>query len=106
MNIETSSPERAEGIRKAVKSRYQEVAISPAGHFTCPVGVESALELGYARSWLDLAPAAVVDRFVGVGNPFSICMPEPGDRVLDAGCGCGLDTFIAASMIGVMGRAG
>ena len=105
MNIETPSPEHAREIRNAVKSKYQEVAVSPGRCFAYPIGVEGALKLGYDRSWLELVPETVVSRFVGVGNPFSIRTPVPGDRVLDAGCGCGFDTFIASSMTGALGRA-
>jgi len=105
MNIETTSPERAREIRNAVKSKYQEVAQSPAGRFAYPVGIEGALKLGYAHSWMQLVPETVISRFVGVGNPFSIRTPNGGERVLDAGCGCGFDTFIAASITGMTGRA-
>ena len=105
MTIETLSPERANEIRNAVKSKYKQVAISPIGRFAYPVGVEGALKLGYASSWLESVPATVADRFVGVGNPFGIRTPKPGDRVLDAGCGCGFDTFIAGSMTGKSGMA-
>ncbi len=105
MNIKTTSLERAREIRNAVKSKYREVAQNPTGRFAYPVGIEGALKLGYAHSWLQLVPETVVSRFVGVGNPFSIRTPNAGDRVLDAGCGCGFDTFIAASMAGTTGRS-
>ncbi|MEJ2111959.1 MAG: methyltransferase domain-containing protein, partial [Acidobacteriota bacterium] len=49
-------------------------------------------------------PVEIVDRFVGVGNPFSIRMPKPGDRILDAGCGCGLDSYISSLLVGPEGR--
>ena len=105
MNIEKLSCERAEEIRSAIKSKYQKVAMSPEGFFAYPVGAEGALKLGYDPAWLALVPATVISRFVGVGNPFSIRMPKPGDRILDAGCGCGFDTFIASSMAGASGKA-
>jgi arsenite methyltransferase len=65
----------------------------------------SALRLGYDPSWFEIVSVEVLHRFVGVGNPFSIRAPKAGDRVLDAGCGCGFDTFIAASLAGSSGRA-
>jgi SAM-dependent methyltransferase len=102
---ETLSSERADEIRSAVKSKYQKVAVSPEGLFSYPVGKESVLKLGYDPSCLASVPANVVSRFVGVGNPFKVRAPKPGDRVLDAGCGCGFDTFVAASMAGTSGRA-
>jgi arsenite methyltransferase len=105
MMTEPPSSERAEEIRNAVKSKYQKVAVSPEGLFSYPVGEKGSLKLGYNPSWFELVPADVLSRFVGVGNPFSIRAPQPGDRVLDAGCGCGFDTFIAAAMAGPSGKA-
>ncbi len=105
MDFQKSPSKRAEEIREAVKLKYRQVAESPTGYFAYPVGAEGALKLGYDPSWINLVPKAVVSRFVGVGNPFTIRTPKPGDRVLDAGCGCGFDTFIAASMTGISGSA-
>jgi arsenite methyltransferase len=104
MDMETTSAERAEEIRNAVKLKYRQVAKSPEGHFAYPVGIEGALKLGYEPSWIEWVPEVVVHHFVGVGNPLSIRIPGQGDRVLDAGCGCGFDTFIAASLAGTSGR--
>lgn len=92
-------------IIAAVKERYRKVALNPTGHFRYPVGWESALGLGYASEWLDAIPPEVIERFVGVGNPFNVKLPKQGDRVLDVGCGCGMDTFIAALLVGPEGRA-
>jgi ubiquinone/menaquinone biosynthesis C-methylase UbiE len=47
----------------------------------------------------------VTDRFVGVGNPFRVRIPCRGERVLDVGCGCGLDVFVAAARVGPEGLA-
>jgi arsenite methyltransferase len=94
------SPEKIAEIRNAVQSKYKKVAISPEGLFVYPVGKEGALGLGYDPAWFEFAPPDAIAKFVGVGNPFKIRVPKPGDRVLDAGCGCGLDTFIAAYMAG------
>ena len=94
-----------EKIRIAVRSKYQKVADNPEGLFSYPVGRESVLKLGYDPLWLESVPSDVVSGFVGVGNPFKIQTPNPGDRVLDAGCGCGLDTFIASFLAGPSGTA-
>lgn len=102
---EKPSCAQAEKIRTAVKSKYQRVAKSPEGLFPYPVGQDGVLGLGYDPLWLELVPADVIGRFVGVGNPFRIRAPKPGHRVLDAGCGCGFDTFIAASLAGPSGHA-
>jgi arsenite methyltransferase len=105
MTAEGLSPERATDIRNAVKSKYREVAARTEGKFPYPTGNESALKLGYDPSWLSRIPAQVLNRFVGVGNPFRIRAPRTGDRVLDAGCGCGMDTFVAALLAGAQGQA-
>lgn len=96
--------DRAEEIRASVRDKYRQVAEDPAGNISYPVGRESALGLGYDPAWLAKLPEAVLNRFVGAGNPFSVRQPAPGERVLDVGCGCGLDAFIAASLVGAAGR--
>ena len=96
---------RPESIRAAVRAKYGAVAEAPAGHFPYPVGRASALALGYDPAWLGAIPDAVVERFVGVGNPFALARPAVGAAVLDVGCGCGLDTFVAALLVGPTGRA-
>jgi len=102
---EPPSRVRAEEIQGAVREKYRLVSREPAGHFPYPVGRESALGLGYEPVWLDAVPGDIVDRFVGVGNPLGIRRPRAGERVLDLGCGCGLDVFVAAALVGESGRA-
>jgi SAM-dependent methyltransferase len=96
---------RAEDLRQAVRERYRVAAASPEGRFPYPVGRASAERLGYEPGWLDRIPADVVDRFVGVGNPFRVRRPSAGERVLDVGCGCGLDVFVASILVGARGSA-
>ncbi len=40
----------------------------------------------------------------GTGNPFSIGVLQPGERVVDVGCGAGIDSLIAARMVGPDGQ--
>lgn len=101
---ERISEQRQEELRGAVREKYRDVACQPTGRFTYPIGRDSALGLGYRPEWLAAVPADIVERFVGVGNPFTVCEPAPGGRVLDVGCGCGLDTFVAALLVGPAGR--
>ena len=102
---EPLSPERAADIRTAIKTKYRSVSLQPEGHFPYPVGRESALSLGYDAAWIDSIREDVTARFVGVGNPFGFRKPHPGEHVLDIGCGCGMDTLIAASLAGEEGRS-
>ena len=89
----------------AVRERYAAVAREPHGHFPYPVGLESLTRLCYAPEWISSVPRELAARFVGVGNPFIVRLPRPGERVLDIGCGCGVDTLIAARLVGRTGRS-
>ena len=93
-----------EQVQDAMRRRYAAVAERPTGQFKYPVGRGSAERLNYGRDLLDRIPSDVVDHFVGVGNPFSLGEPEPGWAVLDVGCGCGLDSQMAALYVEPIGR--
>ncbi len=105
MPTEPPSDARAEELRAAVLAKYGEVADEPTGHFPYAVGREGATALGYDAEWLDRIDSDVVDGFVGVGNPLGVRAPRKGERVLDLGCGCGLDCFVAALHVGSEGHA-
>ena len=92
-----------EQLKSTVKRKYRGVSRKPEGQFPYPVGQESLERLGYPREWISAVPKDVVDRFVGVGNPFSIRPVQKGERVLDIGCGCGLDSFVSALQTGQEG---
>ena len=59
--------------------------------------------LEYRDEWLNGLPEEAIESFAGTGNPFSFGELRPSNRVVDAGCGAGLDSLIAANM---MGRGG
>ena len=48
-------------------------------------------------------PDFVAESFAGVANPWSLGRLEPGKRVLDIGSGAGMDSLIAALMVGPEG---
>src|SRR3712207_320999 len=60
--------------------------------------------LEYADEWLEGIPESSIESFAGTGNPFSLGELRPGERVVDVGCGAGMDTLIAAKKIGPEGR--
>ena len=100
-----TDPAAAEALRDAVREKYAAVAETPEGKFPYPVGRAGAERLGYAAAWLDAVPADVVARFVGVGDPLAVRRPAPGEHVLALGCGAGVDTLVAATLVGADGRA-
>lgn len=46
----------------------------------------------------------MLESFCGVGNPFSLGKIQPGDAVLDFGCGAGFDLLVASRLCGREGR--
>lgn len=66
-------------------------------------GAAAARVLGYGR-YLNVVSPWIVSRFLGLGCPWTTVCPAPGDRVLDIGCGAGLDVAVAASLTGSTGR--
>ena len=105
MQGECRTQAEVEQLRREIRAKYRDVAEQPEGRFPYPVGRASLARLGYPPEWLQSVPSEVVDRFVGVGNPFQVHTPAPGGRVLDVGCGCGLDVFVAAGLVGPGGSA-
>jgi arsenite methyltransferase len=101
MPIECEQPEN---VRASVIDRFRRVAIAPDHQRRFPVGPESAKKLGYEPAAVDALPAAITESFCGVGNPFSLGEPEPGQTVLDLGCGAGFDTLLAARRVGTSGK--
>lgn len=91
-------------IHNALRTRYASVAHRPEGQFNYPVGRSSAQGLGYTSDLLEVIAPNIVDRFVGVGNPFSLGAPQVGSRVVDVGCGAGFDSHIAAHLVGPTGH--
>jgi SAM-dependent methyltransferase len=91
-------------IHQELNERYAAVARQPDRQFPYPTGRPSAEQLRYRRDLLDLLPAAVVEHFVGVGNPFTLGEPEPRWSVVDIGCGAGFDSQVAAHYVGPQGK--
>ncbi len=92
-----------EGLRKAIQEEYALVAQEPEHGFHFFVGRPLARLLGYDDAWLDGIPEATIASFAGTGNPFSLGALGPGERVVDVGSGGGIDSLIAAKMVGPAG---
>ena len=91
-------------LRRAIQDEYAVVAQEPEHGFHFFVGRPLARLLGYDDAWLDGVPEATIASFAGTGNPFSLGALGPGERVVDVGSGGGIDSLIAAKMVGASGR--
>lgn len=91
-------------LRQAIRAEYETVAQEPERGFHFHTGRPLAQRLGYDDAWLVGLPEAAIESFAGTGNPFSLGQIKPGERVVDVGCGAGIDSLIAARMVGPAGR--
>jgi arsenite methyltransferase len=87
-----------------VRNAYSAAARDPGGEHPFAVGRELALGVGYPRELLDRLPESAVAAFAGVAAVSVNAPLEPGQRVLDLGCGAGLDSRVAAERVGPTGR--
>jgi len=99
-----SNPADLNKIRLAIINKYAEVAVSAGGKFKYPTGRAGAEALGYDSRLVRDSQNELLGSFCGVGNPFAIAEIEPGDQVLDIGCGAGFDLLVASSLVGENGR--
>ena len=90
-------------LRDAISDEYTIVAEDPDKGFHFHTGRRLAALLGYADEWLEGIPEAAVESLAGTGNPFSMGELKGGERVVDMGSGSGLDSLIAARMVGPSG---
>src|ERR687883_227633 len=91
-------------LRQSIQDEYAAVALDPGRGFHFHTGRPLAGLLGYADDWLNGIPEASVASFAGTGNPFSLGALRSGEQVVDIGCGAGLDSLIASTMVGPAGH--
>jgi arsenite methyltransferase len=58
----------------------------------------------YSPEELALVPRPALERALGVGNHLRVAEIEPGQTILDLGCGAGLDAILAAHRTGPSGK--
>jgi SAM-dependent methyltransferase len=91
-------------LKAGVKKAYSAAAEKPGGKHPFPVGLAFARSLGYPESILAEMPVSTTESFTGVSNVSVFADISPGMRVLDVGCGAGLDSLIAGRRTGPEGR--
>ena len=91
-------------LRSEVRRKYREVASNPEKGFHFHVGRPLAQMLDYPMDVIDALLTRVVESFAGVNNPFSMGELTLGQKVVDIGSGAGLDSLLAAQMVGREGH--
>ena len=95
---------KTKDIREGVSRAYSEAAEHPEAKHPFPVGRGFAESVGYPADMLDDIPEEAVNAFAGVSNISIISDIPVGSRVLDLGCGAGLDSLIASGRAGSAGE--
>lgn len=101
-------------IREAVRDRYGRIAQQAVrGTGCCALStstscceeacVEDPMQLGYTPEELAQIPEEAASISLGCGAPVKIANIQPGEVVLDLGCGGGIDVFLAARLVGPSG---
>jgi SAM-dependent methyltransferase len=92
-------------LRQEIRKTYAEVSVEPATEQIFPTGRAWAQELGYPEPELSRVPEGSAASFAGVANHWLLGRIQPGEVVVDLGCGAGTDLLIAAQMTGPGGKA-
>lgn len=93
-----------ETLRAEVCREYAGVALNPELGFHFHTGRTLTAKLDYRDEWLEGLSEEAIESFAGLGNPFDLGTLHPKQKVVDAGCGAGLDCLIAAKMVGSGGE--
>lgn len=97
------TPQDRKRIEEGIRGKYTKVSDSPEGLFQYPTGRAGLEALNYDSELIQALPDSAVASYCGVGNPFTLGVIRKGEAVLDIGCGAGIDTIMAAMMVGPAG---
>ncbi len=90
-------------LREAIRIEYADVATEPERGFHFHTGRPLARLLGYPEALLAGIPDEAIASMAGTGNPFALGRLVEGERVVDCGSGAGVDSLIAARLVGGTG---
>jgi arsenite methyltransferase len=90
-------------LKAEIAKTYTAVSCEPEREFMFPTGRAWAEDLDYPADLLARVPDTACESFAGVANPFSLGALSPGEHVLDLGSGAGMDSLVAAQMVGAEG---
>lgn len=97
-------------IKQVVKGRYGKCAETGSRGSSCCAGeatasLSFAAEHGlYSQEELSLIPELARSLSKGCGNPTGFANLQPGEVVVDFGCGAGIDVILAARKVGPSGK--
>ncbi len=91
-------------LKSEIRKTYADVSQQPEKDYMFPTGRGWAEDLEYPAALLEQLPESAVESFAGVANPYSLGELSPGEHVLDLGSGAGMDSLVAALMVGPEGR--
>jgi arsenite methyltransferase len=90
-------------LKVEIQKTYTAVSCEPGREFIFPTGRRWAADLEYPAELLARVPETACASFAGVANPFSLGSLAEGEDVLDLGSGAGMDSLVAAQMVGPHG---
>ena len=91
-------------LRKAIQDEYREVAEHPDKGFHFHTGRRLTQIVGYKDEWFTGVSERAIESFAGTGNPFAMGELAAGEWVVDVGSGGGIDSLVAARMVGPSGK--
>ncbi|MCJ8499797.1 methyltransferase domain-containing protein [Desulfatitalea alkaliphila] len=105
MSVEQYTPNiTPDELHSEIRKEYANVALEPHKGYHFHTGRAALTRLGYTETHYTGLPEDNIASFSGTGNPFIVGPIMPGDTVVDAGSGAGLDALIASRMVGRSGR--